>query len=188
MATFNWLDIILAVIVIISAVAGLRTGFARVTIGLGATVIALIAGFWSYRMVAAEIESRINIGARAASIIGFLLVFAAVMLAGAVLAAIMAHLFRWMGLSWFDHLLGGIAGFLRGVLVIAAVADILVAYAPSPVPAFLGNSLVLPYATGVAGTLADLAPRELRDSFDQRMDALRHFWTTPAVPHSGHEI
>jgi membrane protein required for colicin V production len=181
---FNWFDVVLALILVISATTGLRSGFARVTIGLLATVVGFVVGFWSYRMVAAEIALRMNFSPRAANILAFLLVLAAVMICGSLLAAVMARLFRWIGLSWFDHVLGGMAGFLRGVLVIAALADILVAYSPSPMPLFLENSRVLPYATGVASTLADLAPRELKDLFNEQMQALRHLWQPKTVPHS----
>jgi len=181
MSTFTWLDIVLAIIIIISATAGVRAGFARVTIGLLATIMGFLAASWSYRIVAAEIVRLTNISIRVANIAGFLLIFAAVIITGSVLAGIIGQLFRWIGLSWFNHLMGGVAGFFRGVLVIAVVADILVAFSPSPFPIFLESSCVLPYALEVASTLADLAPRELKDSFDVQLRSLRHVWAVPAV-------
>jgi hypothetical protein len=59
--------------------------------------------------------------------------------------------------------------------VVAILANILVAFAPSPTPAFLQNSAVLPYANRVAWLLANLAPQELKDSFDQQMENLKQF-------------
>ena len=49
----NWFDLVLVVIIAASALAGLRTGFARVVLGLAATVVGLLAGFWCYRIVGA---------------------------------------------------------------------------------------------------------------------------------------
>jgi len=83
-----------------------------------------------------------------------------------------------VGLSWFNHLLGGAAGFLRGALIIAVLADVLVAFAPSPTPLYLQNSKVLPYADEVAAVLAQLAPQQLKDSFLQQMDNLRQYRAT----------
>ena len=40
---FNWFDIALGLVIFVSAVSGLRTGFARVVIGLVATVVGLHA-------------------------------------------------------------------------------------------------------------------------------------------------
>lgn len=184
MGQFNWFDIVLAIIIIISAAAGLKTGFARVVIGLAATVVGLVAGFWFYRMAAAEILKHFGMSLSAANILGFLAIFLAVMFVGSLMASLLARIFRWFGLSWFDHFMGGIAGFVRGVLVIAALADVLIAFV-SPMPIFLQNSRMLPYASELVSTLAQLAPHELKDSFNDQMDALRHFWHGPEqTPHA----
>ena len=180
----NWFDIVLLLLIVASAVAGLRTGFARVIIGLVATIAGIIVGFWCYRVVAAQLLAWTRIEERLANFFGFLIVFVGVLIAGALLATLLAKLFRWMGLSWFDHLLGGVAGFVRGVLVIAVLADVVVAFAPSPVPGFLQSSRVLPYASELGIALAQLAPRELKDSFNQQLENLKQLWAVPATRHS----
>jgi uncharacterized membrane protein required for colicin V production len=88
--------------------------------------------------------------------------------------------FHWIGLSWFNHLLGFVAGFFRGALFIAALFDIAIAFAPSPLPDAVQNSRVLPYATQLSWWLVDLAPRELRDAFTERMQNLKRNWSHPA--------
>ncbi len=184
MWVFNWFDVLLLLLIVLSAIAGLRTGLARVVIGLVATVAGFLAGFWCYQIVAAQLIAWTHISTRAANIAGFLIVFVGVLVVGALVAALLARLFRWMGLSWFDHLLGGVAGFIRGVLVIAALADIVVAFAPSPLPAFLGSSRVLPYASELAIAIAQLAPRELKNSFDEQMENLKQLWAAPQNRHT----
>lgn len=183
MGSFNWLDIALIILIVASVIAGLRTGFARVIIGLVATVAGIIAGFWCYRIVAGQLLAWTRLDERMANIFGFLIVFVGVLIIGALLATLLARLFRWMGLSWFDHLLGGVAGFVRGVLVIAVLADVFVAFAPSPAPAFLQSSRLLPYASELGIALAQLAPRELKDSFNHQLDNLKQLWAVPAARH-----
>jgi membrane protein required for colicin V production len=175
--SFNWFDLALGLIIIVSTVSGLRSGFARVVVGLIATVIGFMMGFWCYRIVAAKLVPYIH-NVSAANTIGFLLIFVAVALAGALIAALLSSIFKWVGLSWFNHLLGGAAGLFRGALVVAVMANILVAFAPSPTPLFLQQSTVLPYANQVASLLAQLAPQELKDSFDQQMQNLKQFRPT----------
>jgi membrane protein required for colicin V production len=121
---------------------------------------------------------------RMADVLGFLIIFLGIVLLGALIGALLSRLFRWIGLSWFNHLLGGIAGFLRGALIIAALVDILVAYSPSPTPEFLENSRILPYASEVSWWLADLAPRELKDAFTEQMDNLKQLWRHMKEQHS----
>jgi membrane protein required for colicin V production len=174
----NWFDIILLLILVLSALAGLRSGFARVVIGLAATVAGLLAGFWCYRIVGAKLAPYLSTPALA-DIVGFLIIFFGIVLGGALLATLFARMFRWVGLSWFDHFLGGVAGFVRGILMIAALAAILVAFVPSPTPQFLTHSRILPYATGVAAALAQMAPRDLKDSFWQQWENLKQFWSRP---------
>ena len=174
--SLNWFDIALALVILVSAVAGLRTGFARVVIGLAATVAGFMLGFWCYRLVAVKLMPLVH-NESAANTLGFFAIFAAVVIVGAMIAALLSSIFRWVGLSWFNYLLGGAAGLVRGALVVAILANILVAFAPSPTPMFLQQSAVLPYANQVASLLAVFAPQELKDSFDQQMENLKQFRT-----------
>jgi membrane protein required for colicin V production len=169
---FNWFDIVLAIVILASAAAGLRTGFARVVIGFAATVAGFLAGFWCYRLVAVKLQPWIA-SPSVASVAGFLIIFVGISILGALLAALLSRLLKWVGLSWFNHLLGGAAGFLRGVLIVAVLASVLVAFAPSPTPQYLQTSRVLPYANNVAAVLAELAPQQLKDSFSQQMQNLK---------------
>lgn len=175
--SFNWFDIALALIIVVSAFAGLRTGFARVVIGLIATVVGFMLGFWCYRMVAAKLLSVVH-NVSVANTLGFLAIFVAVVIVGAVISALLSSIFKWVGLSWFNYLLGGAAGLVRGALVVAIMADILVAFAPSPTPVFLQQSVVLPYANQIASVLSEFAPQELKDSFLQQMQNLKQFRET----------
>ncbi|HEX4170636.1 MAG TPA: CvpA family protein [Bryobacteraceae bacterium] len=175
----NWFDLVILLLILMSVVAGLRSGLARVVVGLAATVAGLLLGFWCYRLVAAYLTRFVGTPA-IADILGFLLIFVGVLLLGSLIAALLARIFRWIGLSWFDHLLGGVAGFFRGVLVVAGMAAILVAFVPSPAPAFLAHSRIMPYASQIAAALAEAAPRDLKDSFLQQWNNLKQYWAHPA--------
>jgi membrane protein required for colicin V production len=183
---FNWFDIVLALVLLWSAVAGLRAGFARVVVGLIATVVGLIAGFWFYRILAAKLMPWLKTPV-VADVLGFLIIFISVVLLGSLIAALFSRLFRWFGLSWFNHLLGGFAGFLRGALIVAAMVDVLVAYSPSPTPDFLESSRLMPYVSELSSWLVDLAPRELKDAFTEQMENLKQLWHH-TQPHVSQEV
>lgn len=178
MPALNWFDITLILIILWSALTGLRAGLARVVIGFIATIAGLLAGFWCYRIMAQKLLPWVKTPT-IANVFGFLIIFVAVLILGSLLSALLSRLLHWFGLSWFNHFLGGVAGFLRGAVVIAALTDIMVAFSPSPMPTFLEHSRVLPYASEVASWLVSLAPRQLQDSFDEQMQNLRRLWEQP---------
>jgi membrane protein required for colicin V production len=178
MPTFNWFDIVLCFILLGSVIGGLRAGFARVVVGLVATIAGILAGFWFYRLIAVKLLPHLNGNVDLANLFGFLVIFLGVMIAGALLAAVLSRLFRWIGLSWFDHALGGVAGVVRGVLVVTVLVDVLVAFTPPPAPGFLNDSRVLPYTNQVCGWLIDVAPWELKHSFEKQMHTIEQFWTS----------
>ncbi len=178
MLTITWVDVTLILIILWSVATGLRAGFARVVIGFLATIAAFLTGFWFYRVVAAKLAPWIA-NSSVANFAGFLILFVGVLILGSLVSKILSTLFKWVGLSWFNRLLGGAAGFVRGVLLVAALVDVLVAFAPSPTPEMLQHSLVVPYVSSIAGWLVDLAPRQLKDAFDQEMENLRRYWSNP---------
>lgn len=173
--SFNWFDISLLVLVLVSVASGFSAGFARVTIGFVSAIVGLWLAFWSYRIPANWLKGFIP-NTTADNVIGFAFIFAVVVAIGGLVALVLAKLFNWIGLSWFDHLLGGVVGFLRGCLVVAALVAAIIAFAPSPTPAFLNESAILPYAASVASAIAQMAPRELKDAFEQQLENIRHAW------------
>jgi membrane protein required for colicin V production len=182
MLVLNWLDISLMLIIVWSAFSGLRAGLARVVVGLAATVLGLVAGFWCYRLVAAKILPWVKT-VTVANVLGFLLILTSALVLGALIGSLLSRLFKWIGLSWFNHLLGGLAGVLRGALIISALLDFFVAFSPSPTPAVLETSQVLPYISRLSGWLVDLAPRELKDAFTEQIQNLRQIWSKPPAGH-----
>lgn len=183
MVTITWIDVALILIILWSVATGIRSGLARVVVGFVAAIAAFLAGFWFYRLIAIKLAPWIA-DATLANFVGFFLIFFGVLLLGSLIATVLSKLFEWVGLSWINRILGGAAGFFRGILLIAAVVDVLIAFAPSPTPEMLEHSLVVPYVSDVAGWLIDLAPRALKDSFDQQMENLKQYWATPSGKHT----
>lgn len=179
MLVLNWLDISLVLVILWSAFSGLRAGLARVVIGLVATLVGLVAGFWCYRLVAVKLLPWVKTETFA-NILGFLFVLTVALLLGAAVGSFLSRIFKWIGLSWFNHLLGGLAGVLRGALIISALLDFFVAFSPSPTPTVLEQSQVLPYVSHVSAWLVGMAPRELKDAFTQQLQNLRQLWSKPA--------
>ena len=172
---FNVLDWFLIVLVGGSTLFGFRAGFARVAIGFAAGMLGIVLGFWFYERPATWFAGLVN-SPTAASALGFLTVFAGVIIAGGVLARVLVALFRWAGLGWLDRLLGAGAGFLRGMAVVVGVVTPLVAFASDPTPKFLEDSQLVPYTVAFGHVMVAVAPKAVREQFENKAESLKSLW------------
>jgi membrane protein required for colicin V production len=177
----NSLDIVLLLIVVASVVTGFMAGFAKVGIGFAATIVGLLCGFWFYGIPAAWLHHYLRSPA-VANILGFFCVFAACLLVGGVIGALLSKLFKWAGLSWLDRLMGGGFGLLRGAVLVVGVVTVITAFTPNPPPRVIVDSRVMPYASEAGTVFAALAPHELKYSFHQSLDLLRQIWAGHVKP------
>jgi len=171
----SWLDIVVVVIVGYSVIAGFSGGFARVGVGFAATVLGIICGFWFYGIAAAHVADYVS-SRGVANLIGFLLVFGAFVLAGALVGRILANLFKWVGLSWLDRLLGAAFGFVRGAVIAVALVTVILAFAPVPPPASIVQSKTLPYVIDTSSVLAAVTPHEVKDAFRETKEKVKKMW------------
>jgi membrane protein required for colicin V production len=172
----NWIDLLLLAVVGVSMVAGFAAGFARVGVGFAAMIVGVFFGFWFYGIVAAYVLDYVSSRAMA-NLIGFFLILAGVLILGAIVGRILAKFFRWVGLSWFDRLLGGAFGLVRGFVVAAALVTVLLAFAPTPPPGSVVDSKLMPYVIDVSDVLAALTPREIKDAFAATKDKVKAVWS-----------
>jgi membrane protein required for colicin V production len=171
----NWIDLLLLAIVGASVVSGLMTGLARAVVGLAATVAGIIFGFWSYGMVSGHIQDYVN-SRPVANLIGFCLIFFGFVIVGHLVGRILAKFFKWVGMSWFDRLLGGAFGFVRGMLVAVALVTVLLAFAPKPPPSSVVDSRFLPYVMSASDVVAALTPHEIKDACRDTVEKVRKTW------------
>jgi membrane protein required for colicin V production len=111
-----------------------------------------------------------------ANLIGFLLVFGAFVLAGALVGRILANLFKWVGLSWLDRLLGAAFGFVRGAVIAVALVTVILAFAPVPPPPSIVQSKTLPYVIDTSSVLAAVTPHEVKDAFRETKEKVKKMW------------
>lgn len=171
----NLLDFLLVIIVGASVVAGFIAGFARVGIGFLATICGLLFGFWFYG-IPAEYFHRYFKSVTLSNMLGFFLVFFGCMLIGSVVGKMLSKLFKWTGLSWLDRLFGGAFGFVRGSLIAVAFVAVLLAFTPKPLPNWMVDSTILPYAVNASDVCADLAPNAIKQAFKESLHDIQILW------------
>jgi membrane protein required for colicin V production len=158
-----------------SIAAGFMAGFARVGIGFIATVTGLLFGFWFYGIPAEWLHRYIH-SVAISNLLGFFTVVALFNIAGALIGKLLSMLFKWTGLSWLDRMMGGAFGLVRGALMAVAFVAVLMAFTPRPLPNWMVDSAVLPYAIDASTVCASLAPSSIKDAFREAMNDIRKTW------------
>jgi len=172
----NWLDVVLLLILAASVFTSFRKGFSREIIGLVAVVLAMALGIWFYGTAGAVFEPYLS-SPSAAHFAGFVVVFCAVLLVGALVSAIVGKFLRVTGLSFFDHILGAGFGLARGVLIAVALVTGVMAFSPpGHPPSAVVQSRIAPYAVDGARVVSSVAPHELREGFHKTYTEVKSAW------------
>ncbi len=162
MGTWNWLDSILAAVIVISVASAVWKGFVRELISLATVVAGLALAALGYRHAAAWFEGLVR-SHEVALGAGFLTLFLGTLLLGAVASVLLRKIIKTAGVQWADRFLGGIFGLIRGVVVDCILLMALVAFAIKP--EVVQQSLLAPYVTTGARAIALAMPSDLKDQF-----------------------
>ena len=170
MGNWNWLDWILAGIVVISMVAAMLKGFIRELISLASVVLGLVVAALGYTRAALWFDD-LTKSHEIALGLGFLTLFLATLLAGALVSLLAQKLIKTAGVQWFDRFLGGIFGLVRGVLVDSILLLVMVAFAIK-VESVRQSSLA-PYVTTGTRVVALVMPESLKAQFGLGFEKFR---------------
>ena len=108
-------DIVLAIVILLSAAMGLARGLVKEVLSLVIWGAALVAALYLGDAVGARLGSTMGDSIR--SLLGFAAVFVAVLIAGAILQWVFARLIETTGLTGTDRFLGFLFGSARGIVV-----------------------------------------------------------------------
>jgi len=157
----NTLDMVLAVVLVISATLGLYWGLIRQLLSVVGLVAGVVLATRYGGRVADALSSFIS-NDMATQVLGCLFVLVAVSAAASLLATILRRSVGLLFLGWADHLIGGLLGLFQGALACTVILMV-VALAPSErFASALADSRLVPWLARV-GSIA-LLPF-LPDSF-----------------------
>ncbi len=151
----NFLDIGFGIVLVLFLVRGLLRGMVQELAGL----IGLFAGFFLagrfYMQLAPHLNSLVGDRDWAAGL-AYGLIFLGTLVAVAICAALLRKFMSFTFTSWLDHLLGGVVGGGKGVLLCAIALAVMNRFVPdSP---FLKNSLLAPHIDAITVFARSLVP------------------------------
>ena len=162
-------DWMICALVLLNVVTAAMQGFFSEALTLAGLVVGYIAAAWKYRSLAEWFESFLK-NPWLAEVLGFLIIFFAILLLFGLAARVARWLMKESGLSGLDRFLGAVLGLLKGGLMVAVILMGMTAFEPTST--LLRNSQLAPYFLVVGRAAMWLAPVELRTRFIQGLDLL----------------
>ena len=153
-------DVVMGIVIVVSAVFGLMRGLVREVLSLVIWVSALLLGIAFADSMAAMLG--LDLGAGLQTAIGFAIVFVAVLVAGALAQRFLGGLVESTGLTGTDRTLGLVFGTLRGAAVVLVALILLRPFAESR--DWWAESLIAPPLLSFENEVIEL--------FDLMMDAV----------------
>jgi membrane protein required for colicin V production len=127
----NWLDIIILVIIVGSAIGGLFNGFIKTIFSLGGFILGVFLAGRYYTNLGDSLTFISN--ETAAGILAFIIIFAAVTVIFAILGTIFTKIVSWALLGWINRLLGVVLGAFMGALMISAILAVIIKFTGSSI-------------------------------------------------------
>jgi len=167
---WNWLDWVLAFIVLVSVLSGASEGLVRGLVGLASLIVGLIVAAEGYEALGARLGAFIH-SSGVVHAVAFMLLFLLVVVVGALIAGVVQRLLKEAGLSWFDRLLGLFFGLVRGVIVDAIVVMAMLAFGIKAEA--VRSSKLTPSLIHESRLMAAAMPPDLRQEFNAGLEDLR---------------
>jgi len=163
-------DWVIVAVIVVSVIQAAISGFFHEAFGIAGLVFGYLLAAWNYTRLAARFAPHLK-SEWLGEIAAFLIIFLAVLVVAGIAGRITRHIVQEAGLSFFDRILGGALGLVRGSLMVAVVLMSMAAFTPTSQR--LEGSQLAPYFLVVGRAAIWVAPSELRARFYQGLDLLR---------------
>jgi membrane protein required for colicin V production len=167
--SFNWVDVLLIVLIIITVILGMIKGLMRQVIGILAVFLGLILAI-VYSPHVAKLIMELGADKSIAYVLAFFLILGIVMMIGWLSSRMFLKIKG--PVKFFDRLLGGGLGFVKGVIICGAVVYTLYIFLDDKDT--MKNSVFAPYTLRITNAVVSLIPRELKDRFSKAYKDIVH--------------
>lgn len=115
----NYLDIILLILLLLSAINGFKNGFVEELAGLVALVIGIWAAIQFSAVVGGYLTETLNLDGKYVNILSFIGIFIFVIILINIIGAIISNLVKAVKLNFINRLAGLLFGLLKGILILS---------------------------------------------------------------------
>ncbi len=160
----SWVDLIIVVIIIVSALISVVRGFVKESISLASWVL---AGFIALRYFAplAELLEPYIESPTIRTGTGFAILFVSSLIIGAIVNFMASQAVTKTGLTGTDKSLGVVFGAARGVLIVTMLV-LLAGLTPMPSEPWWDDSAMIEFFSEMASWIKDILPQDIASRFN----------------------
>ena len=170
LSTLNPFDWLLIAIVVYSTVIAFVRGFFREIFSLVGLVAGILLASWNYPLLADRLSRWIPW--TTAQIVSFLLIALLVMVLCGIAGRLLSSTAKSIGLGFFDRVLGGVFGLVRGCLL--GVALLMAGAAFLPHAKYIRDSQLSDYFLEGAHAVSFVVPTNLQHHIREGVILLKH--------------
>ena len=170
----NWLDGAIIALIIWLTYSAFQAGFIRETVTIVAAILGIILAGLFYQDLAEDVFIWID-SETLASIVGFVVIFGAMVLAGQIVALILKPTVNLLQLGIFDQLAGAAFGFVKAIVFIQIFLILFITYPKWGLDETIDESVFGRVAVRIvdrAPVIVEMLPEEFGDQFDTFVDKL----------------
>ena len=175
---FTLLDWFVVAILAYSIVMSAVRGFVREVLGLVTVVSALFLAAWFYDELAGVFKDVVT-SENIALFFGFSIIFAGVLIVGFTAIWLVYRVMKVAHVEWFDRILGGAFGFVRGWLIAAVIFLGFTAFGIRADA--VRNSELSPYFLAGSRAVASMTPFDLKARFMVGYEEVERWWAENLV-------
>jgi len=159
----SWVDLIIIVIIIISALISLVRGFVKESLSLASWILAGFIALRYFTPLAELLEPYIE-SPTIRTATGFAILFVSSLIIGAIINFMASQLVTKTGLTGTDKSLGVVFGAARGVLIVTMLV-LLAGLTPMPSEPWWNDSAMIEYFSDMANWIKDILPQDVASRF-----------------------
>jgi membrane protein required for colicin V production len=166
----NLADWLIVGAILLSVVLAASQGLIYEVFSLSGVIVGYLLAVWWYSSAAAWFMPVMKTAALA-NVAGFITIFVGAVLLAGVVGRIARAGAKAVGLRWFDRVLGGAFGFIRGVMFVTVLLLGVASWAPDS--EWIARSQFAPYMLVMARAAVWVAPSEVRTHFREGLRQIR---------------
>jgi membrane protein required for colicin V production len=161
----NYIDVAIVVLVVWFTFSAFNAGIIREVVTITGVALGIVLAGLFYQDLANDVKLAVDRD-NAANIIAFLIIFGACFLAGQLAGMLLKHTASLLMLGTFDHLLGAVFGFFKGMAIVEVGLILFVTFPAFGLKNPIHDSMFGPMFLNGIPVLLHVLPVEFRNAVE----------------------